>query len=329
LTQPGDRFWTELDYGHTTGARSVTRELPFAQEGVIVPAVIRLARRSEIRRWLGREDDPVGAEQVASAPIAAPKVTEHEPWIKWAWDDPRPMGRGARVQEDVRDALTAFLRLGDGPEKYFTDRVLAFIRHWGPLCLCAEHEMPVTHKLECGSVEAMAEPDWYRYERVGAWAVWVSRARSIMKLAHALHNGLLGRAEEWGAASSHRRPPLRFATYELAEQQAAVMLLVDDWIRTSEARIQPVWEPDRPAGLRFRSGHMVFGALAVQLLFAVARAPSGQLFFCDGCGEPLFRERLPRVGYRTFCDKPQCKRAQARLAKRDQRAGKARWRRAV
>lgn len=72
----------------------------------------------------------------------------------------------------------------------------------------------------------------------------------------------------------------------------------------------------------FRTG--LYGALAMQLMAAVAAVPTRGYVFCDGCGFPYSPKRQPHPGERSFCSTCREAGVQMRVLMRVRRgAGKA------
>jgi hypothetical protein len=81
---------------------------------------------------------------------------------------------------------------------------------------------------------------------------------------------------------------------------------VNRWLRIGAVSLSLEWWEPRPT-VRLDSGPLsaLFGALALQLLQAVAR--SDGLALCSACGRPYTPERRPDPNRRHYC--PQCRNA--------------------
>src|SRR5436309_15795324 len=130
MGQNQSNYWEELERrGEATraGFRSLVRTLPLPLGEPPIPPHVKLispGTRARWPRWVSRPTTRVdtGCER-----------------LEWSWDehDQNP------YMERLPEALTAFLKIGDGPSDDFGARVLSFAQRWGVLALCHVHRAPV------------------------------------------------------------------------------------------------------------------------------------------------------------------------------------------
>jgi hypothetical protein len=224
---------------------------------------------------------------------------------------------------DAKGALDRFVRIKQA------DDVLAFARRYGPLQLCG-HGKPASHGGEDEEGRLLkCRPS--RREPVDRWLFYVANARAILKIASAMRQGILAERRDWDELYRSRRTEA--GTFGGAEQTlrnlsgqglpvprdmvASLQWLhlsnvVNYWVNVSNVRpeVSRSWTgKDSAPGIEL-VGVGIFGALAVQLLAAIAGAHG--TYFCCGCGDPYRASRRPRTGQRHFCRKEECKRAGTR-----------------
>lgn len=101
--------------------------------------------------------------------------------------------------------------------------------------------------------------------------------------------------------------------------RSLIGILVDDLMRLGDVRLGFEWTGPLPE-VNLEPGGL-FGALALELAFAVGRA-SG-FAFCDGCGDVYAPTRRPAHGKRRYCRECRDKRVPLRDAQRDHRRRQA------
>jgi hypothetical protein len=236
--------------------------------------------------------------------------------------------RVAAVEERSEVMLRGFARLGDVPETRFPARLEAFARRWGVLGLC-QHGLPATHPITAEMLPLEAPCGLWMTptatEPVALWREYARQARAVLDVAAALVS------EE--VAATELRPDLPSPT--AAEQEAAAWSIalrrfpprsdappaILDYLEGPDRVTQRRWLLDRAiarwtnvAGIQlvpdFAGGQPVrlgvrslFGALAVQLLFAAVCAPFTRS--CAGCGKLFSPSRKPRGEEKSWC--PRCK----------------------
>jgi hypothetical protein len=250
--------------------------------------------------------------------------------------------RVAAVEERSEAMLREFVRLGDVPEIRFPARLEAFARRWGVLGLC-RHGLPATHPITAEMLPLETPCGLWMMatgtEPLGLWREYARQARAVLDVAAALVS------EE--VAATELRPGLPSPT--AAEQKAAAwsialrpfppgstsLPVLGDQLQGPDRVTQRRWMLDR-AIARWTSGagiqlvpdfagaqpvrlgvRSLFGALAVQLLFASVRAPFTRS--CAGCGKLFSPSRKPRGDEKSWC--PRCKKK-----REDHAAASARFR---
>lgn len=207
-------------------------------------------------------------------------------------------------------------------------QVLRFAERWGTLLLC-EHEKPCSHNAQC-------RPTWA--EPVGVWLDYVELLRSILAVAAANRQGEPAPREAWETLFYGRRRPSGWFPDDrdellitklgrrhpgaLAMARLNLKPFIDLVVTLAGLRpeIELSGEREPRSGLRL-GGCGVLGVLGVQLLAAIGGAQD--LWLCNACGQPYVPRRKPRTDRAAYCDRPECKRAGARLRKRAQRGQKA------
>jgi hypothetical protein len=250
--------------------------------------------------------------------------------------------RVAAVEERSEVMLRGFVRLADLSDIRLPARLEAFARRWGVLGLC-QHGLPATHPITMEMLPLETPCGLWMTatgtESVSLWREYARQARAVLDVAAALVS------EE--VAATELRPDLPSPT--AAEQEAAAWSIalrpfpprsdappaILDYLEGPDRVTQRRWLLDRAiarwtnvAGIQlvpdFAGGQPVrlgvrslFGALSVQLLFAVVSAPFTRS--CAGCGKLFSPSRKPRGEEKSWC--PRCKRKE-----KDRAAASARFR---
>jgi hypothetical protein len=195
------------------------------------------------------------------------------------------------------------------------DDVLDFAQRYGVLCLC-EHRLPASHTDNC-LPEIVNLSQWVSRskgqcysEPIEPWLVFAKAARSTLKLAVDLFDGIHGSADDWSAsllaivpnASSDLLDFLSDVPKQYPPRQllAGIVYL---WLEHGDARIAVNWDRDEPVLELTTSSRATptFGVLAHQLALAITR--SNQIAGCTGCGVLYLREgRRPQKGRRNYCN---------------------------
>jgi hypothetical protein len=268
--------------------------------------------------------------------------------VRYALADREARGPGgsvwrfAAVEERSEAMLRGFVRLADVSDARLPARLRRFAPRWGVLGLC-RHGLPATHPI---TVEMLPLETpcglWMQptgTEPVSLWREYARQARAVLDVAAALVS------EE--VAATELRPGLQSPT--ASEQEAAAWSIalrpfppgstappvlgdllqgpdrvtqrrwlldraIARWTNVAGIQLVPDFAGPQPVRLGVRS---LFGALAVQLLFAVVRAPFTRS--CAGCGKLFSPSRKPRGDEKSWC--PRCKRKE-----KDHAAASARFR---
>jgi len=227
------------------------------------------------------------------------------------------------------DPLKPFLALAEQEDARLPAQVQRFADKWGVLGLCPDHMLPATHNSTC-QVQIWS-PTWAGIEEIAAWKSYSRLFRNLLKAARLLHDEQqlpLQLAREAGLNDPYPLgddiPGSQFRLAQLVTRLLclAAVQVVFKWGRfdfqgSTGAAVQP--------HLVLGAGGTIFSALVLRLALAAARHNSEHIGLCANCGEAVTRHRRGRVGYRVFCDRPECTRASERMRKRDQRAGRRRW----
>jgi len=240
--------------------------------------------------------------------------------LRWDWyspDAPLPPKPGDHpVEIHPEGLLDSFLGI------HTADEVLGFAKRFGALMIC-EHGLPASHNRGGGLIASTASPGgcqpsgWPHdmWEPVSVWLHFAARARALIGIAAALHQGKPGALDDWAAIYAQPKP--EYLSENLPPAKYHFRLAVQSWIDIGGINLSFRWdqaaaEPDLAVG----GG--TFAILTFQLVSAITRRQG--VAICSNCQKPYLREgRKPQVGRRNFC--PDCgPRAASRLRQRDFRA---------
>lgn len=248
--------------------------------------------------------------------------------------------------------LSRFVDLADAADA----QILSFARRWGVMELC-EHGLPAAHSRPALAPSIMHRVTWCErlghdpgkerqdyWEPLSAWRQFSREGKALLTLAAHLQSGTPSRPEDWRVALGWERtdggisPPAYPPDWKGREWH--IEQRVNTWMAWGASGLsfhwRRSWPPkDERATTRPRESRLVpevtvgggglFGALAAQLMFAVAR--SDGLAFCSGCTTPFFPTRKPSSGERRYCDDCRTEGVPQRDATRDysnrQRRGEA------
>ena len=229
--------------------------------------------------------------------------------------------RVGAVAERSEGMLSSFVGLATASDAKFRRQVIAFARRWGVLGLC-RHGLPVRHPISPEMLPLAELCDrWVRTggaEPVRLWREYARQAGAVLNLAAALAVGATGEATDWEIALRPFPPGPPAVTHprqgDPAPEMAALLdRAVAHWTMNAGVVVAP--DSRTPGAIRL-GVRDAFGAIAVQLLFASARAPVE--FRCSGCGEKFQPSRRPRAGENSWC--PAC-----RAAGKDTRSASRRY----
>jgi hypothetical protein len=188
-------------------------------------------------------------------------------------------------------------------------------RDWSPIALCHPRK---------------DEESGLNWDPIGRWLDYADQARAMLGIAQKLHNGERTAVGDWTALGElFPMEPHGITEEVLKEWQGRpwrerpyLAMALERWLELGNVRPTFNWRHEAPAVVlepSFFDG-WTFGALAVEILMAVAKAHT--LAVCSGCGAVYLREgRRPKPGQRNFC--PECQgRVAPRLRKRAERARK-------
>ena len=205
-------------------------------------------------------------------------------WLCWGW-------RGDPLQWTTRrpgpHILSDFVRLadGDGPT------IRAYARRWGILGIC-EHGLPSSHlgnengTPRCRPLSRREDPAW-RFdgrEPLERWRHFARQARAILDLAASLHTDQPGQPEDWQVVVQHRKQPVPWWRPSVEAEWILLSSVVQEWIRIGDVRPVMARGPTQGRQVEFGSsagGTRLFGTLACQLLFTIARVTG--VAVCSAC----------------------------------------------
>lgn len=273
--------------------------------------------------------------------------------LQWRIDDPDEPWRTADPGPNL---LARFASLAGAP----AERIASYARHWGTLGTCV-HGLPAVHNsadtcIPWGEWED-ASGDHWQWEPIGVWRHYARQAGALLGIAAALHEGRLGRAEDWlvvhewyrpeGEDGDFREASLRdvdptsgrlpegpppqaarwwltgefseFWDNSIASDWRMLTARVQKWLRLGDVRPFLEW---RDGAVQIAlGGRGLFGDLGVQLALAVTKTEG--FATCSSCGNLYVPTRRPRAGQSHYCDTcrgPDGRRAAWRDAKRRERA---------
>jgi len=110
-------------------------------------------------------------------------------------------------------------------------------------------------------------------------------------------------------------PPPSRQVEHIAFARSRLAGVVDSWLLLGAVRATLRWDAERPEIAQRSTG--LFGAIGMQLMLAIA---SRGLASCANCGRGFAPSRRPNLHRRTWCSRPECRRAAHAVAERDRRA---------
>ena len=266
---------------------------------------------------------------------------------------------GARQVAIPPDLLARFVALADAPDAH----IERFARRYGVLMICEhglpcshQRATPVRRVVDRATVDQLIEAgvmsivapllepvsDCYplgwreatTWEPIATWRRFSRHAGALLQLAAHVHQGgpTTRRAAEARRAAHaplwkvvYDRDPARVDAWKVDTSgecgRWSLMEVVQEWLVLGDVRPRPEWgAADATISL---SGTGLFGALAVQLAFAVCQADG--FASCSACGTPFVPQRRPAPGRRTYCE--DC-RAEGKPVRDAARAYRARQQRA-
>ena len=239
-------------------------------------------------------------------------------WLCWGWGvDPLQWTTRRPGPHILRD----FVRLadGDGPT------IRAYARRWGILGIC-EHGLPSSHlgnedgTPRCRPLSRREDPAW-RFdgrEPLERWRHFARQARAILNLAASLHTDQPGQPEDWQVVVQHRKQPVPWWRPSVEAEWILLSSVVQEWIRIGDVRPVMARGPTQGRQVEFGSsagGTRLFGTLACQLLFTIARVTG--VAVCSACAAIYTPTRRPRPDQRRYCQSCRAGGVPQRDAQRD------------
>jgi hypothetical protein len=204
--------------------------------------------------------------------------------------------------------LTQFIALEEG----IPSEIRSYAQKWGVLYCCREHQLPASHDIKQAKdlyrtgFFNQCELDWFKAggkiwyrEPLSLWRQYAREARTILHVSSILYSGKLPEAEAWEKLFNDSS----LTASNVQDVSLGKLFLTDklrDWLDLAHVKILPYWGRGSPTVL-FGSGRL-FGALALQLCFVVARTEG--IALCSFCGEYyLPKKRRPKLGQRSYCER--------------------------
>ncbi len=224
-------------------------------------------------------------------------------------------------------------------------KYLSYACNWGLLELCEEHFMPTSHNYNCkpvvpfrttvlGPTDKAAKQHrkvlLSEGEPIWIWRDYAAFASAILNIAARLHEGEIGRDEDWktlhGDAgflgwdyAAERRKRKRFPDIDF--ERVLIADGVNFWLECGGVRPKVTWKASRPIiTLECPKAYgKLFANLALQLMMAVSQTDS--VAICSACGQSYMPKRRPKTSQRRYC--PNCKKVSRRDASADYRRRKS------
>jgi len=227
-----------------------------------------------------------------------------------------------------RRLLGEFIRLCEVPNR----DIAAFAATWGMLQVSETEDMlpsdwvltpnfPPTAGV--GFTVTSGWPEEGLRESLTTWREHSALARAILNVAAALHAEEFGRLQDWRTLyprvpedRSHWTHVFGFPNPQeaLSLGWTRLRIRLSDWLRTADVRPDlSIMTAKRPEFVL--SGRGLYGAVGIQLLFAVCAAHG--LAVCTYCGAPYARPRRAARTRRNYCKPCSDSGASLRDAKRD------------
>jgi hypothetical protein len=235
---------------------------------------------------------------------------------------------GGTLKAESPAMMEEFLRLADAsPEK-----IRDFARHWGVLEIC-KHSLPRSHNppgYPLPDPVTWCNPRGFRdsrsncWEPLDAWRHFSRQFAAVLNIRARLEEGKVGKSEDWKMALNN--PDAPYWKQNITAEHDRLAMRLNEFLRIGAVRPSVHWfDYERwQAGLPMRGWSIkltfggLFGALASQLAFAVARTQG--LAICSACARPFTPIKQLSNGRRHYCT--DCKKASARDASRDYRRRK-------
>jgi hypothetical protein len=237
--------------------------------------------------------------------------------------------------------LEEFVVLADAEEQKF----LEYASRWGLLELCKEHFAPTSHNNNCEPIipfrtvvwgpTGKAAKDHHKMllavgEPISAWRDYARFARALLNIAAKLHQGEIGKDEDWktlhfdeagylGWDHAERRKSKNFSDIDF--EKSLVAGGVNYWLESGGVQPKVSWKASRPI-ITFECPKpygKLFANLAIQLMMAVSQVDA--VAICSACGQSYMPKRRPKSNQRRYCQN--CKKIARRDASADYRRRKS------
>ena len=258
---------------------------------------------------------------VATGCMQVPNVVEiHGGCLHWDVDFDRP----TEEREPGPGMLNEFIALQDADD----EQIGAYALRWGTLGICI-HGKPSSH---AAFTDGMVFGTWchllreetrlYAWEPLERWRYFSRQAGTILNLAARLHTDQPGRPEDWRQVifPPDGRPVPWWKPSAVRSERIILGYIVSEWMALGDVRPVLTWpasnpEPQVQFGSGAGGGTSLFGSLACQLIFTIARVDG--VAVCSGCGRVYIPSRRPRRDQRCYCSGCRVRGVPLRDAQRD------------
>lgn len=230
-----------------------------------------------------------------------------------------------RLVRPRRAMLDQFLSLSNAA----AEQICTFARKYGVLAIC-EHGKPTSHNLDCEMAPCPEINGWS--EPLDRWRYYAKQFQAVLRIADRLNRNELGSREDWVVLDPQQDPNFRTATSKtfmaagVAGARNRLASIVNDFLDLGAVRPELCVDgPNWRVYYHSVAGNTLFGAIAIQLVLAVASVDG--FATCSACGNPYLPERTPKVNQNNYCSKGCRQKGQARASQKyrqrqSDRAGK-------
>lgn len=265
---------------------------------------------------------------LASTPIEIPAIIDLQE-DRLVWSMSRRVGDELHTSSR-RFVDSATLEQFVGLTREGSERILEFARRWGVLDIC-KHNLPASHNPPTHPLPSdWSTPPWCTplgnensystgWEPLSVWRDLSAQFRAILNIRACLEGDKTGKPEDWRIAVCNESAPYWDQTLESDHDRLAIR--VNEFLKMGAVAPFVQWFdydrrqkglPIQGWAIKLKFGGL-FGALAAELAFAVARTDG--LAICSACAKSYTPRRRPAAGRRQYCDG--CKKASRRDARRD------------
>jgi hypothetical protein len=247
--------------------------------------------------------------------IVPARVELSDDYLLWGHTDPE-VEKTKKVQAGL-GAFKAFLKLTDA------QRVLLFAQRYGPLRLCGNHGLPLTHALtlhyQPGRSKRVCRPmvigTGYA-EPLSAWYRISQQANAINRIIRALSDGKRGDEEHWRLLRhSPVRPVFLFPVPQtVSGQRVQLLSYLNAWLDVAGVTVRFRRVPKGSEFEPILSGGL-FGFIGLELVALLCEQRHG-IDICSICFQPYsVITRKSAEGKLHLCGEQRCKQQANRLAK--------------